>query len=170
MKGNWLIRLTADPGNAVPLVPAARRAGPQVLHSLIARVSRGAVRVGSREGMVFPAHLTMADLLLLAGLTDGVLHQLYARERYANRPGERPDPAALRPELSRIRRSGFAVNRGRSVRRLVAAGVPVRGLNRAALPGLAAAVPSIRYDRRQTESLQSALTPPRALWKTTFAC
>jgi DNA-binding IclR family transcriptional regulator len=119
--------------------------------------SREAVRVGSREGMVFPAHLTTAGLLLLAELSDGELDQVYAQERYASRPGERPDPAALRAELARIRRSGFAVNSGRSERSLVAVGVPVRGRNGAALAGLAVAVPSIRYDRRQTESLLSAL-------------
>ncbi|BFO18732.1 hypothetical protein SHKM778_51200 [Streptomyces sp. KM77-8] len=75
---------------------------------------RQALRVGSREGMVFPAHRTTAGLLLLADLSDEELDEVYAPERYRDRPGERPDPARLRTELARLRRNGFAVNQERS--------------------------------------------------------
>jgi DNA-binding IclR family transcriptional regulator len=124
--------------------------------------SREAVRVGSREGMVFPAHLTTAGLLLLAELSDAELNSVYAQERYANRPRERPDLVPLRADLARIRRTGFVVNRERSERSLVAVGVPVRGRTGAALAGLAVAMPAVRYDQRQMESLLSDLSSAAA--------
>jgi DNA-binding IclR family transcriptional regulator len=69
-----------------------------------------ALRVGSREGMVFPAYRMTAGLLLPAELSDAELAEVYAEERYTARPAECRDLAALRAELARIRRSGFAVN------------------------------------------------------------
>ncbi|MGJ5755958.1 IclR family transcriptional regulator domain-containing protein [Streptomyces puniciscabiei] len=45
-----------------------------------------ALRVSSREGLVFPAHRTTAGLLL-AELDEGELAAVYAAERYRDRPG-----------------------------------------------------------------------------------
>lgn len=116
-----------------------------------------ALRVGSREGMVFPAHRTTAGLLLLAELTDEELDDVYAPERYRDRPGERPDLAVLRPELERIGRGGFAVNQERSERGLVAVGVPVRDEDGGAVAGLSVSMPSVRYEPRRLRSLVATL-------------
>ncbi|MFG3289109.1 IclR family transcriptional regulator [Streptomyces sp. NPDC048179] len=118
---------------------------------------RQALRVGSREGMVFPAHRTTAGLLLLADLPDEELEEVYAPERYRDRPGERPDLSRLRSELRRIRRNGFAVNQERSERGLVAIGVPVRDLAGTALASLAMSMPSVRYDRHRLQPLVATL-------------
>ena len=118
---------------------------------------RQALRVGSREGMVFPAHRTTAGLLLLAELTGAELDQVYAAERYRDRPAERPDLASLRTELARVRRQGFAVNAGRSERGLVAVGVMVRGPDGTAQAGLSVSMPSVRYDRHQLPALAQTL-------------
>jgi DNA-binding IclR family transcriptional regulator len=124
----------------------------------IASVECGqALRVGSREGMVFPAHRTTAGLLLLADLSDEELEQVYAPERYRDRPADRPDLARLRAELRRLRRNGFAVNRERSERGLAAVGVPVRDRDGAALAGLSVSLPSTRYDPRRLQSLVTTL-------------
>lgn len=120
--------------------------------------SRQALRVGSREGMVFPAHRTTAGLQLLAELPAAELDSLYAAERYANRPAERPDVTSLRAELARIRRKGFAVNRERSERGLVAVGVVVRDPAGTAQAGLSVSMPSVRYDPHQLGSLVATLT------------
>jgi DNA-binding IclR family transcriptional regulator len=120
--------------------------------------SSQALRAGSREGMVFPAHLTTAGLLLLAELTDAELDEVYAAQRYADRPGERPDLGALRAQLKRVRRAGFAVNNERSERGLVAVGVPVRGRDGTALAGLSVSMPSIRYDPSRMPWLTAALS------------
>ncbi|MFE3930676.1 IclR family transcriptional regulator [Streptomyces sp. YIM B13508] len=112
-----------------------------------------ALRVGSREGMVFPAHRTTAGLLLLADLTDEELDEVYAEERYRERPAERPDLGRLREELRRLRRNGFAVNQERSERGLVAVGVPVRDRDGTALAGLSVSMPGVRYDPHRLRPL-----------------
>lgn len=88
-----------------------------------------ALRVGSREGMVFPVGQTTAGLLLLAEESSG--------DR----------------ELSRIRSQGFAVNEGRSEKGVVAIGVPVRDPDGTAVAGLSVSMPSIRYERTRLPEL-----------------
>ncbi|MEV6055967.1 IclR family transcriptional regulator [Streptomyces sp. NPDC052107] len=116
-----------------------------------------ALRVSSREGMVFPAHRTTAGLLLLAELDEEELTALYAAERYRDRPGERPDQVALRKDLARVRRSGFAVNQNRSERGLVAVGVPVRGPEGGVPAGVSVSMPGARYDSGRLQELVAML-------------
>ncbi|MFE9097005.1 IclR family transcriptional regulator [Streptomyces sp. NPDC007264] len=124
----------------------------------IASVECGqALRVGSREGMVFPAHRTTAGLLLLAELGDEELEEVYAPERYRDRPGDRPDLGPLRAELRRVGRSGFAVNRELSERGLVAVGVPVCDPDGTAQAGLSVSMPGVRYDPHRLRPLVAAL-------------
>ncbi|MET8797398.1 IclR family transcriptional regulator [Nocardia sp. NPDC004568] len=106
---------------------------------------RQALRVGSREGMVFPAHRTTAGLVLLAELEPAELDELYDEARYAERPDERPDLPSLRAQLAKVRRAGFALNDGLSERGVVAVGVPVREADGTALAGLSVSMPSVRY-------------------------
>ncbi|MGY1813985.1 IclR family transcriptional regulator [Blastococcus sp. SYSU D00820] len=124
----------------------------------IASVESGrSLRVGSREGMVFPAHRTTGGLLMLAELPDDELADLLAEERYADRPHERPDPVALRADLARVRRTGFAVNDGRSERGVVAVGVPVRGEAGETVAALSVSMPSVRYDAAGLPGLVATL-------------
>ncbi|MFF3500053.1 IclR family transcriptional regulator [Streptomyces sp. NPDC003247] len=116
-----------------------------------------ALRVGSREGMVFPAHRTTAGLLLLAELAEDELREVYAVERYHDRPGERPDLTALATDLERARRGGFMVNQDRSERGLVAVGIPVRGTDGVALAGVSVSMPGVRYDPGRLQSLVATL-------------
>lgn len=115
------------------------------------------LKVGSREGMVFPAHRTTAGLLLLAQISDEELASIYSRERYADQPADRPDLDALRTELERVRRSGFAFNDGRTERGVVAVGVPVRGAGGDVVAGMSISMPSVRYDKESLPSLVSTL-------------
>jgi DNA-binding IclR family transcriptional regulator len=118
---------------------------------------RQALRVGSREGMAFPAHRTTAGLLLLADLSDEELEEVYALARYRDRMSDRPELTRLRADLKRLRRNGFAVNRERSERGLVAVGVPVRDQDGTALAGLSISMPSVRYDPHRLQSLVATL-------------
>nr|WBO80902.1 helix-turn-helix domain-containing protein [Streptomyces sp. SBE_14.2] len=111
---------------------------------------RQALRVGSREGMVFPAHRTTAGLLLLAELDDEELVELYG-------DADDIDLGRLRTELRRLRRNGFAVNRERSERGLVAVGVLVRDRDGTALAGLSVSLPSVRYDAQLLPALVATL-------------
>ncbi|WP_431039398.1 IclR family transcriptional regulator [Streptomyces sp. P6-2-1] len=119
-----------------------------------------ALRVGSREGMVFPAHRTTAGLLLLAELSAGELAELYApraAEEPHDGPSARPEAKALSRELARVRRTGFAVNRERSERGLVAVGVPVRSPDGTALAGLSFSLPRVRYEPGELPTLVATL-------------
>jgi DNA-binding IclR family transcriptional regulator len=116
-----------------------------------------ALRVGNREGMVFPAHRVTGGLVLLAELPDGELEALYAPERYVERPDEQPDLAALRRDLHRIRRQGFALNNERSERGVVAVGRPVRRPDGTAAAGISVSMPSARYDPHRLQSYVAAL-------------
>ncbi|MFF7359596.1 IclR family transcriptional regulator C-terminal domain-containing protein [Streptomyces sp. NPDC008125] len=117
-----------------------------------------ALRVGSREGMVFPAHRTTAGLLLLAALDDDELADVYSASRYQDRPADRPDLTRLRSELDLIGRNGFAVNQERSERGLVAVGVPVHDRDGAAVAGLSVSMPSVRYDPHDLRPLIATLS------------
>jgi hypothetical protein len=66
-------------------------------------------RPGPAHGVSRPR--TTAGLLLLAELSGSELDQVYAAERYRDRPAERPGLSSLR-----IRRKGFAADRERSER------------------------------------------------------
>ena len=120
--------------------------------------SRQSLRVGSREGMVFPAHRVTGGLLMLAELDADELESVYAEARYVDRAGERPDLNRLRRELETIRHNGFAVNQDRSERGVVAVGVPVRSPDGTTLAGLSISMPSVRYERRALPHLVSTLT------------
>jgi len=115
-----------------------------------------ALRVGSREGMVFPAHRTSGGLLLLADLSPDDLTAAYQKH---DREGQdqRPDLNTLRVELTRVRKQGFAVNQGRSERGIVAVGVPVRDHSGAVVAGLSVSMPSVRYRRERLLDLVSSL-------------
>jgi DNA-binding IclR family transcriptional regulator len=130
---------------------------------------RQALRVSSREGMVFPAHRTTAGLLLLAELPESELDEVYAAHRYADRPGERPDLAWLRAELARVRRKRFAVNRERSERGLVAVGVLVRDADGTAQAGLSVSMPSVRYQPAHLAPLVTTLTAAAGRLEVTLA-
>lgn len=115
-----------------------------------------ALRVGSREGMVFPAHTTTGGLLLLAELSDDDVVQLCAAEADSH-GSQRPDLDGLRADLARVRRTGFAVNTGRSERGVTAVGVPVRDARGHAVAGLSVSLPSVRYDKQRLPSIVTAL-------------
>ncbi len=119
--------------------------------------SNQSLRVGNREGMVFPAHQVTGGLVLLAELPEEQLEALYAEERYVERPGERPDLATLLADLTHVRRQGFAVNEGRSERGVVAIGRPVRRPDGTAVAGISLSMPSVRYDPHRLRSYVATL-------------
>lgn len=116
-----------------------------------------ALRVGNREGMVFPAHRVTGGLVLLAELSADELEALYAPEHYADRPEERPDLTWLRRDLERIRRNGFALNEGRSERGVVAVGCRVRNRGGQAVADLSVSMPSVRYEPQNLPGLVAAI-------------
>jgi IclR family acetate operon transcriptional repressor len=116
-----------------------------------------ALRVGNREGMVFPAHRTSGGVLLLADLADEQFETIYSDERWADRPGERPDRTALRREMRLARGRGFAINNGRTETGVTAVGRAVHGTDGRAEAALSISLPTARYSRTVLPQLVAAL-------------
>lgn len=116
--------------------------------------SQQTLRVGSREGMVFPAHLTTAGLLQLADLDPDELAAVYEAAPFETRAS---DFKRLARKLSTVRHQGFAVNREGSERGVVAIGVPVRESGGRTIAGLSVSMPSVRYDANSLQRLTGIL-------------
>lgn len=123
--------------------------------------SQQALRMTSREGMVFPAHRTSGGLLLLADLSDADLIEALGSEPDDDEFGDpipRPDVNALRSELAIIRRQGFAVNQGRSEKGVVALGVAIRSDAGPAVAAISISLPSVRYEAARLPTYVATLT------------
>ena len=105
------------------------------------------LRVGNREGMVFPAHLSSGGVLLLADLPAERFEALYSDERWADRRGRQPDVTALRREMRLARRRGYAVNNGRTEIGVTAVGRAVRTTYGRAEAAVSISLPTARYSR-----------------------
>ena len=115
------------------------------------------LRVGNREGMVFPAHLSSGGVLLLADLPTEQFEVIYGDERWADRPGQQPDRTALRREMRLARQRGYAVNNGRTERGVTAIGRAVHGVGGRAEAAVSISLPSARYSRSTLPELVAAL-------------
>ncbi|MEV5986522.1 IclR family transcriptional regulator [Streptomyces sp. NPDC052051] len=116
-----------------------------------------ALRVGNREGTVFPAHQATGGLIELAALPDEEIAALYADDRRTPE-ADRPDLAELRRELWAVRRSGIALNLERTERGVVAVGCAVKDRTGATTAALSVSMPSVRYTPRMLKPLTAALT------------
>lgn len=116
-----------------------------------------ALRVGSREGMVFPAHTVTGGLVLLAALSPERVDALYAPERFADRPDERPDLRRLQVDLRAVRRTGIAVNLERSERGLAAIGRAVLDGDGDPVAAVSVSMPTVRYRKERVPEIVAAL-------------
>ena len=96
--------------------------------------------VGARDGMDFSAWRTSHGRLGLAELEPADVDQLFAGSEV-----DPPDLALLKHDLRAIRRQGFAMNKERSDRGVVAIGVALHDASGEFLAGIATAMPSRRY-------------------------
>ncbi|WSQ14757.1 IclR family transcriptional regulator [Streptomyces sp. NBC_01231] len=117
-----------------------------------------ALRVGNREGMVFPAHQVTGGLIMLAALTEEQLAALYAISAPTDTSEERPDLTKLCSDLRAVRRSGVAVNLGRSERGVVAVGRGVTDSGGDTVAALSVSMPSVRYAPERVKEIVEALT------------
>ncbi|MGV1007758.1 MAG: IclR family transcriptional regulator [Dermatophilaceae bacterium] len=115
------------------------------------------LRVGDREGMVFPAHLTSGGRLLLADLDDEALDAVYESQRAADPQGPTLDVGALRADLRRLRRRGFALNVEGTESGVTAVGYPVRGADGRAIAAVSVGMPSSRFQESRLAGIVAAL-------------
>ncbi|KAA8954331.1 IclR family transcriptional regulator [Mycobacterium sp.] len=108
-----------------------------------------AVRVASRLGRTMPAHCTSTGKAMLAQLPEPELHQLLSDETL-ERITERSigSRRALEAELARIRKRGYAVNRGESEEGVASVAVPIP----TQAPGLRLALNAAAPQHRLPES------------------
>lgn len=142
-----LVELTQESANVAIRVGATTR-------FVLSIESPRALRVGTREGMVFPAHQTTAGLLLLAEIPPDELASVYAADPTGVEP---PDLGRLGRDLAVIRRQGFAVNREESERGVVAVGAPIHDAGGTAFAGVSVAMPSVRYHADRLPALTALL-------------
>lgn len=105
------------------------------------------LRIGSRTGMLLPAHCTSGGKALLAELSTDQLTALYPRDLLDSPAGPAMRRAALQRQLATVRRRGYATNFEESERGIVAVGTCIRDSAGRAVAGLAVAVPSVRCAR-----------------------
>jgi IclR family pca regulon transcriptional regulator len=120
----------------------------------VSRIMHVAINVGTR----FPAHATSMGRVLLAGLAPEALDAHLARtELRPLTPRAVATPEALRAELARVRRQGWALVDQELEAGLRSIAVPVRGRDGA----IAAAVNlSAHASRRSVAELRRELLPP----------
>ena len=111
------------------------------------------LRVGSRDGMVLPAHQSTGGLVMLAALTDEELAALY----HAAPPDERVDLTKLRRELKAVRRSGIAINRERTERGLIALGHAIANAAGDPIATISVSMPTTRYSPAVVERVTALL-------------
>ncbi|MEW9549060.1 IclR family transcriptional regulator [Nonomuraea sp. NPDC050783] len=117
-----------------------------------------ALRVGDREGMVFPAHLASGGKVLLADLPPERLDALYGADRWAGRLERRPGLGPLRRELRNVRERGFAINAGRTEPGVTAVGRAVRDAGGRARAAVSVSMPTSRFSRDRLPELVAALS------------
>ena len=115
-----------------------------------------ALRVGNREGMVFPAHLSSGGKLLLAGLPPAQLDNLYSDEKWAGRIDQRPALPALRRELATVRERGFALNREGTEAGVTAVGRAITE-GGTTVAAISVSLPTVRFSQDRLPELVAAL-------------
>lgn len=117
----------------------------------------GVLRVGTRTGMLLPAHCTSGGKALLAELSADELHALYPRGLAAVTDATITDLANLKRELAATRKRGYGVNFDESERGVSAISVCVRDQLGRALAAVAAGVPSVRFPRSRIPEFVASL-------------
>lgn len=112
------------------------------------------MRVTSRIGEKAPAHLSAAGKVLLAQRPDTELQPLYeAQELERRTPHSIGTGPALREELARVRRNGYARNISESEIGMYALAVPIRNGTGQTLCSLTVSGPEIRISPQRGKAL-----------------
>lgn len=119
--------------------------------------STHALRVGSRIGMLLPAHKTAIGVALLAELPISALRSIYPRGLTGDAREARQTLQTLERKIRSVRRNGFATNIGESDTGIAAVGMCLRDPHGRALAGIAVAIPTPRFEQESIPRLTAAL-------------
>lgn len=116
-----------------------------------------ALRVGNREGTVFPAHLTSGGKAMLADHDDATIAEMYAPGRWVQRAETRPDVTELLRELEGVRCTGVAMNSASTQEGVTAIGVALRVAPGPAQAAVSVSLPTVRFGEAVLPSLIAAV-------------
>lgn len=117
------------------------------------------VRVGSRTGMMLPAHCTAAGKVLLAQLPQSELQLLYPSSKLPRLTKHtHTSMRQLQDDLGKVRADGFASNFGESELEVHAVAVPVTDSLGGVRAALAVAAPPFRLTEDQVPEVVMVLT------------
>jgi DNA-binding IclR family transcriptional regulator len=117
-----------------------------------------ALRVGTRTGMLLPAHKTAIGVALLAELPLSALRSIYPRGLTGDANEARQTLQTLERKIRAVRKNGFATNIGESDSGIAAVGMCLRDPHGRAFAGIAVAVPTPRFDQHSIQELTKALS------------
>lgn len=118
--------------------------------------STHALRLQSETGARLPAHATGVGKALLAQLDEAALATIFPDEALAVfTPTTWPTVTALREELARVRRRGFAIDNQEYTPGVFCLAVPVRGFGGAHDTSLSVSVPITRASRAALSAILS---------------
>jgi len=117
-----------------------------------------ALRVGTRVGMLLPAHKTAIGIALLAELPLRSLRAMYPRGLTGDAREAKQTLQTLERKIRTARRLGYASNMGESDAGISAVGICLRDPYGRAFAGIAVAIPTPRFDRHSVPDLVKALT------------
>ncbi|MFT4294570.1 MAG: IclR family transcriptional regulator [Micropruina sp.] len=115
------------------------------------------VRVATAIGALYPAHATAGGKALLAALPPEQLDSLFPRGLPRLTSATTVDRETLAAEIGRIRKQGYAVNRGESTDEVCGIAVPILDKTRRVVASLALAIPQSRMDDERTPGLAHEL-------------
>lgn len=152
---------------ARPVMAELSRDVGETVHLLILRGSEvvfidsiestNVLRVGSRTGMVLPAHASAGGKVLLALLSDERLRTLYPNERLDRLTGRTVGSRAkLLSELANVRERGYAINLGESESGIGAVAAAIVDRHDRPRASLAVAAPLARVDDAQLRRIARA--------------
>lgn len=111
------------------------------------------VRAHTSVGTTAPLHASASGKAILAELPDDALEAYMENGLPAHTEQTITDPRALRSELDRIRKRGYATHRGEWLHDVAAVGAVIRGSDGRAEGALVIAAPAERLPRRREREL-----------------
>ena len=123
-------------------------------------ISERLLRVGSRVGMLLPAHTSAAGKAILAEMSAENIQALYPFGLPGSTPASPTEPAkmlAFRRELVATRRRGYALNVGETEVGVTAVGAAIHDDSGRTVAALALAAPSARVSRSDVGNLAERL-------------
>ena len=137
--------------------------GPAHLRILLSVESGQSLRVGSREGVRLPVHLTSGGKAILAALPREQLARRLAADGPDSLQLAPTEAARLRRELGGVRRQGYGVNKAESERGIAAVGIAMLGDDRLPVGALSISVPTVRLNPARLREMAGRLIETKAI-------